>query len=186
MQGDAAGKMKAIESAQAVWLFGLPCAGKTTLAAALAGQLRAEGHLVKMLDGDVLRKGLCSDLGYGTVARGENLRRAAEVSRLFMEEGILVVAAFITLLREHRTLVRDILAPYGCLFAHLRCPVEECERRDVKGQYLRARRGEIQGFTGLDGSFEEPLPGECASVDTGGQPVEACVLQLRNMLEFYR
>jgi adenylylsulfate kinase len=166
----------------AVWLFGLPCSGKSTLATALAARQRAGQIPVKLMDGDMLRGGLCRDLGYDTAARTENLRRAAEVSRLFLDEGTMVVAAFITPLQQHRALVRNILFPQPFLFVHDRCPVDVCARRDVKGQYARARRGEIRGFTGLDGEFEPPLSSECAAVDTDGHSVEACLSAILELL----
>lgn len=168
----------------ALWLFGLPCSGKSTLAAAVARRLRLASRAVKLMDGDDLRKGLCRDLGFDAAARRENLRRAAEASRLFLDEGTTVVAAFITPFRTHRELVREILSPHPCLFVHVRCPVEVCAGRDVKGHYARAKRGEISEFTGLDGGFDVPLASERAAVvDTDRDSVEVCVETIARLME---
>ncbi len=169
--------------AAAVWLFGLPCAGKSTLAAALTARWRASGQAAKRLDGDELRAGLCRSLGFNEADRTENLRRAAEVARLFLLEALPVAAAFITPRRAHRAMVRAILAPYPCLFVFVRCHVGTCMSRDVKGLYARARRGEIMDMTGVSGGFEEPAEGESLVVDTQSYPVEACVARIEAALE---
>lgn len=171
------------KGAAAVWLFGLPCAGKSTLAAALAARWRASGRVAKLLDGDELRTGLCRGLGFNEADRTENLRRAAEVARLFLLEDLPVAAAFITPQRAHRAMVRAILAPYPCLFVFAQCDVATCMSRDVKGLYARARRGEIRDMTGVSGGFEEPAGGESVVVDTRGNPVETCVAQIEEALE---
>jgi adenylylsulfate kinase len=135
-------------SGETVWLFGLPCSGKTTLAEGLIGPSTVH------LDGDYLRNTLNSDLGFSKEDRTENLRRAAGVAQALNEQGFDVVASFITPYRSQRELIAETIEDVS--FVHVNAPVDVCEERDVKGMYERARRGEIEGFTGIDAPFEEP------------------------------
>lgn len=138
-----------------LWLFGLPCSGKTTLATALRDHLQAAGHSVVLLDGDDLRSGLCADLGFSDADRSENLRRAAHVADLLARQGHTVVCAFVTPKEHHRALVRQILGPRVSLI-HIDCPLDVCVVRDVKGLYARATAGQMQGMTGTQDAFEQP------------------------------
>lgn len=156
-----------------LWLFGLPSAGKTTLAGALATALAGRGCRVCLLDGDELRKGLCKDLGFSDEDRAENLRRAAHLALSHAELGETVICAFVTPKEKHRDVVRGILGE-RLRFIHVDCPVEICVQRDVKGLYARARRGEMQGMTGTQDSFEPP-DHATLRVPTGELPLEACV-----------
>jgi len=156
-----------------LWLFGLPSAGKTTLAGALAEELRKQGHNVCLLDGDELRKGPCQDLGFSDEDRAENLRRAAQMALAHVEQGSTVVAAFVTPKDKHRALVRDILGDKVRLI-HVDCPLEVCMERDVKGLYAKARNGELQGLTGVQDPFERPKNADLR-VPTGQLPLEKCV-----------
>ncbi|SFS97536.1 adenylyl-sulfate kinase [Halostagnicola kamekurae] len=133
---------------ETVWLFGLPCSGKTTLAEGLIGPNTVH------LDGDYLRNTLNSDLGFSKEDRTENLRRAAGIAQALNEQGFDVVASFITPYRSQRELIDEKLEDVS--FVYVNAPVEVCEDRDVKGMYERARNGEIDGFTGVDAPFEEP------------------------------
>ncbi|QLG60347.1 adenylyl-sulfate kinase [Halorarum salinum] len=135
-------------SEETIWLFGLPCSGKTTLAEGLLGPSTVH------LDGDYLRNTLNSDLGFSKEDRTENLRRAAGVAQALNEQGFDVVASFITPYRSQRDLIAETIENVS--FVYVNAPVEVCEERDVKGMYEQARNGEIEGFTGIDAPFEEP------------------------------
>ncbi len=138
-----------------LWVFGLPSSGKTTLGTALRDALRAENRPVVLLDGDELRSGLCSDLGFSDEDRSENVRRAAHIARLLAAQGNTVIAAFVTPGEHHRALVRQILGT--CLsFIHTDCPLEVCITRDVKGLYSKAAVQQMTGLTGLQEAFEPP------------------------------
>jgi adenylylsulfate kinase len=147
-----------------VWLYGLSGAGKSTLAQSLARHLAPEGIFARILDGDELRKGLNANLGYDEASRVENIRRAAEVAKLFMESGLVTIAAFICPTRQMRDAAREIVGRDDFLEVYVRAGYETCARRDVKGLYARAEKGEVKDFTGRDSAFEEPLPGSDALV----------------------
>jgi len=137
-----------------IWFYGLPCSGKTTLANALREELEQRGHRICMLDGDVLRTGLNSDLGFSDVDRCENLRRAAHVAKLVIDLGFVVIAAFVTPTQRHRALIREVLSSDDLLMVYVDCPLEVCMQRDVKGMYAKAKAGQMQNMTGLQGTFE--------------------------------
>ncbi|RYG21147.1 adenylyl-sulfate kinase [bacterium] len=136
-----------------IWLFGLSGAGKTTLAEALSLRLRTLGTSVTRLDGDDLRQGLCADLGFDAESRSENLRRAAHVARLMSDTGATVVCSFVTPFERDRERIREILGD-RLMLVHIATSLEECERRDPKGLYRRARRGDLPEFTGISSPFE--------------------------------
>lgn len=142
--------------AAVVWFTGLSGSGKTTLAHAVEAQLAMAGCRAYVLDGDNLRHGLCTDLGFSPEARAENIRRAAETARLFVDAGMIVLAAFITPYASDRARARALLPPGDFIEAWCRCPAEVCEQRDVKGLYRKARAGEIPGFTGISAPYEPP------------------------------
>ncbi len=139
-----------------VWLYGLSGSGKSTLAIALERRLHAEGLLTKILDGDNIRSGLNRNLGFSDEDRLENIRRIAEVAKLFADLGVVTLASFITPKEELRELARGIVGAEDFLEVYVHCPFEECARRDVKGLYAKASAGEVKQFTGKDSSFEEP------------------------------
>lgn len=139
-----------------LWLFGLPCSGKTTLAGALRGHFQAAGQSVILLDGDELRSGLCADLGFSDEDRRENLRRAASLAQLLARQGHRVICAFVTPKEHHRDVVRQILGTNVRLI-HIDCPLEVCMKRDVKGLYAKAANSQMTGMTGLQDTFEPPL-----------------------------
>jgi len=139
-----------------VWFTGLPCAGKTTIARLVKQLLLRRGNRVFLIDGDVMRRGLCSDLGYSMVDRAENLRRAAEVAALLADQGFIVLAAFITPTQADRDFVRKRMAAYPFIEAFVDTDLSIAEARDVKGLYRRARSGEIPDFTGVSSPFEIP------------------------------
>lgn len=141
-----------------VWLYGLSGSGKSTLANQLERHLHDEGLLVKLLDGDNVRSGLNRNLGFSDEDRLENIRRVAEVAKLFCETGIVTLAAFITPTRELRQVARKILGNDNFIEVYVKCSFETCAQRDVKGLYAKAQAGDVQLFTGKDSAFEEPEP----------------------------
>ena len=156
------------------WLFGLSGAGKSTLSEALRSELYVtlEARPL-MLDGDRLRNGLCQGLGFTDADRGENLRRAAEVARLAVESGQVVVAAFITPREEHRRMIEKIIGPEWLSLVHVDAALEVCQERDVKGLYARAAAGEVRRMTGVSASAGFDLPSRCAlRLQTGAESPE--------------
>jgi adenylylsulfate kinase len=165
-----------------IWLVGLSGAGKTTTANSLSKRLSQMGRQNYLLDGDVLRSGLCADLDFSSHGRLENLRRASEVAKLFHDAGIIVIASFITPLESHRVLVRSKF--FGSNFIEVFCSanMQICEKRDPKGLYASARMGNIANFTGVCDTFEEPKNSEVV-VDTGVVTVdEACQVIIEELL----
>lgn len=143
-----------------IWLTGLSGAGKTTVGTELERRLFQAGRHTYMLDGDILRRGLNSDLGFGPDARRENIRRAGEVAVLFADAGCIAIAAFISPYREDRERVRRSLPPGRFVEVYVNAPLEVCEKRDVKGLYAKARANQIKEFTGVSSSYEPPLQPE--------------------------
>lgn len=156
-----------------VWFTGLSGSGKSTLALAVERELSAEGYLCHIIDGDNVRSALNSDLNFSDAARKENIRRVAEVCRMFLDAGIISLATFITPREELRHLARHIIGSDDFVEIYLSTPLEECERRDVKGLYRRARCGSVVNFTGVDSPFEPPLSPQL-TIDTDGRSVEEC------------
>ncbi len=140
-----------------LWFTGLSGSGKSTLANAVEKKLFEMDYNVTVLDGDNVRHGLCSDLGFTEEDRHENLRRIGEVAKLFVESGTIVLAAFVSPYREDREQVRSRL-PHGDFYeVYCKCDLEVCEERDPKGLYKKARAGEIPNFTGISAPYEEPI-----------------------------
>jgi adenylylsulfate kinase len=144
------------QRAVAVWLFGLSGSGKTTLANALDRRLAGDGLVSFVLDGDNVRSGLNRGLGFSDDDRRENIRRVAEVSRLFVQAGVIVINAFITPRRELRELARQIIGPEDLLEVYVQASFETCAARDPKGLYAKAGTGAVASFTGRDSAFEAP------------------------------
>jgi adenylyl-sulfate kinase len=147
-----------------VWFTGLPASGKSTIAAAVERELLARGQRAYLLDGDNLRHGLNGDLGFDRAARAENVRRAAHVARLFSDAGIVALVSLVSPYAAERAKARALHEAVGIPFheVYVNTPLAECERRDPKGLYARARRGEIREFTGVDDPYEEPV---CADLE---------------------
>lgn len=165
-----------------IWLTGLSGAGKTTIATELERRLFLERHHTYLLDGDILRRGLCSDLNFSAQSRTENIRRAGEVAALFADAGCIVIAAFISPLRADRERVRRVLPSGRFIEVFVNAPLAVCEKRDVKGLYVKARAGEIKDFTGISAPYEAPLQPEIElSTDqlTAEQSVEKILAYLR-------
>jgi adenylyl-sulfate kinase len=160
-----------------IWLTGLSGAGKTTIATELERQLFEAGQHTYLLDGDILRRGLCSDLGFGPEARRENIRRAGEVAALFAEAGCIAIAAFISPYREDRDRVRRTLPPGRFVEVYVNAPLAICEKRDVKGLYAKARAGTLKEFTGVSSPYEPPLHPE-VEIHTDELSVEQSVAEI--------
>lgn len=165
-----------------LWLTGLSGSGKSTIAVAAEAALREQGALTYILDGDNIRQGLNSNLGFSPEDRTENIRRIGEVAKLFTDAGIIVLTAFISPYREDRDQVRDIMAEGDFLEVYVSADVETCEKRDVKGLYAKARAGEIPNFTGISAPYEAPEKPELV-VDSAAQSVEESVAQVLGFLQ---
>jgi len=149
-------EMRLRQKARVIWFAGLSGAGKTTLAKRLEEELFARNFMVQILDGDNIRSGINSNLSFSEDDRRENIRRIAEVSKLFLNCGIIAINSFISPTREVRHLAMDIIGKENFLEVYINAPLAVCEKRDVKGLYARARKGEIKDFTGIGAPFEVP------------------------------
>ena len=140
-----------------IWFTGLSGSGKSTIAIALERELHKRGLLCRILDGDNIRSGINNNLGFSETDRVENIRRIAEIGKLFADTGIITIAAFISPNEDIREMAADIIGRDQFMEVYISTPLSECEKRDVKGLYAKARKGEIQNFTGVSAPFEAPL-----------------------------
>jgi adenylylsulfate kinase len=163
-----------------LWLTGLPCSGKTTLAKRLKEELDNRGYKAVRLDGDDVRNKLNADLGFSPEDRKENLRRIAHIAKLFNENGNIVIASFVSPRNEFRDMIKELVGNFK--LCYVKCSVEACEKRDVKGMYAKARKGEIKDFTGISAPFEEPENSDIV-VDTEAMDVESCVKHILETLK---
>lgn len=157
-----------------LWMTGLSGSGKSTLAIALERELQRRGILCRILDGDNIRSGINNNLGFSPADRRENIRRIAEVARLFVDTGIVTIAAFISPSEELRRMAAGIVGEEDFVEIYVSTPLSVCEERDVKGLYAKARRGEISEFTGISAPFEAPQS-PALSIDTSARPLGDCV-----------
>ena len=164
-----------------VWFTGLSGSGKSTLALALERELSARGILCKVLDGDNIRSGINSNLGFSAEDRRENIRRIAEVARLFVDLGVVTIASFISPERSMREMAAEIIGREDFKEIYVSTSIAECEHRDVKGLYARARRGEIKDFTGVSAPYEPPVAPALA-IDTAGKTVEESVNEILSLV----
>ena len=164
-----------------VWFTGLSGSGKSTIAIALERELHKRGLLCRILDGDNIRSGINSNLGFSAEDRVENIRRIAEVSKLFIDTGVITIAAFISPNNELREMASTIIGKDNFLEIYVNTPIEECERRDVKGLYAKARKGEIKDFTGVSAPFEAPEH-PALSLDTSVLSLEESVNKLLELI----
>jgi adenylylsulfate kinase len=169
------------QQGKVIWFTGLSGSGKSTLALQLEHQLWQSGFVAQLLDGDNLRAGLNSDLGFSAADRTENIRRAAEVSRLFLNSGIITINSFISPTHQLRTLAKNIIGPEDFIEVFVDTPLDICEARDVKGLYKKARAGEIAGFTGISDAYEIPEAPDIR-VLTENKPVADGVQHIMNYL----
>ena len=165
-----------------IWLTGLSGSGKSTIAVAAEKALNERGRLTYILDGDNIRHGLNTNLGFSPEVRTDYICRIGEVSRLFTDAGIIVFTSFISPYRADRDAVREIMGDGDFIEVWVRASVETCEGRDTKGLYKKARAGEIPEFTGISAPYEEPLEAELI-LDTNGQSVDQSVAELVAYLE---
>jgi bifunctional enzyme CysN/CysC len=171
-----------LQRAQCIWLTGLSGSGKTTIANILEKRLHAEGRHTYLLDGDNLRHGLNRDLGFTEGDRVENVRRVAEVARLMVDAGLVVIVSLISPFRADRDMARNLFEPDEFVEVFVDTPLEECERRDVKGLYAKARRGELKNFTGIDSPYQPPQTPQVHLMNVGRSP-EECVSVLVRQLQ---
>lgn len=164
-----------------VWFTGLSGSGKSTVALGVERELHRQGILCRILDGDNIRTGINNNLGFSAEDRRENIRRIAEVGKLFVQTGIVTLACFVSPTNDIRQLARDIIGSDDFLEVYVSTPIEECERRDVKGLYARARRGEVKDFTGISAPFEAPLY-PSLSIDTSRLSLEDCVQKVVQLI----
>jgi adenylylsulfate kinase len=165
-----------------LWFTGLSGSGKSTIASAVEQKLFELGHHTYLLDGDNVRHGLNKDLGFSDQARTENIRRIGELAKLMADAGLLVLTAFISPFRADREIVRDLVQSHEFIEIYMNTSLEECERRDPKGLYKKARKGEITNFTGVDSSYETPEHPEVI-IDTVNLSIEACASQVVSYLK---
>lgn len=164
-----------------IWFTGLSGSGKSTIAIALERELHKRGLLCRILDGDNIRSGINNNLGFTEADRIENIRRIAEISKLFVDTGIITIAAFISPSNDIREMAANIIGKDDFLEVYVSTPIEECERRDVKGLYAKARRGEIKNFTGISAPFEAPAH-PALTLDTSALSLEESVNKLLELI----
>ncbi|GAB1533061.1 MULTISPECIES: adenylyl-sulfate kinase [Brevibacillus] len=165
-----------------LWFTGLSGAGKSSLANAVEHELHQRGLASYVLDGDNIRHGLNRGLGFGAEDRQENIRRIGEVAKLFVDAGVITLTAFISPYREDRELARNLVEAGEFIEVYVKCSLDECERRDVKGLYRKARSGEIGQFTGISAPYEEPLQAELV-IESDKQTIEESVQIVLTYLE---
>ncbi len=164
-----------------IWFTGLSGSGKSTLAIALERELQNRGLLCRILDGDNIRSGINNNLGFTAEDRVENIRRIAEIGKLFVDTGVITIAAFISPNNELREMASNIIGKENFVEVYISTPIEECEKRDVKGLYAKARRGEIKNFTGISAPFEAPEDA-ALSIDTSKHSVKESVDMLLDLI----
>ncbi len=165
-----------------LWFTGLSGAGKSTIAHAVEEQLHQRGCRTFVFDGDNVRHGLCSNLGFSREDRCENIRRIGEMTKLFVDAGVIALTAFISPFKADRERVRSLLSDRDFIEIYCRCPLEVCESRDVKGMYKKARAGEIKEFTGISSPYQEPEKPELI-LNTADNSVETCVNLIMKLLK---
>jgi adenylylsulfate kinase len=170
------------QHAKVIWLTGLSGSGKTTLAIALERELYNEGKLVYVLDGDNVRTGINNNLGFSEEDRKENIRRIAEVAKLFAQAGVITICCFVSPTIEIRALARNIIGENDFLEVYVNASLESCEKRDVKGLYAKARSGELKDFTGIHQPFEAPV-NPWIEIKTDTQTLEQSIAQLTEAVQ---
>lgn len=163
-----------------VWFTGLPCCGKTTIADRVAFILKQRGYQVERLDGDIVRQGLTNDLGFSKKDRDENIRRVTFVAKMLTRNNIIVLATFVSPYREQRRNARKLIGSF--VEVYVRCPLEVCKKRDVKGMYQKAIEGKLLHFTGVDDPYEEPEHPELV-IDSYKETIEESVLKVMKKLK---
>ena len=175
-------KKSMMQEPHLIWLTGLSGSGKTTLALRLEQFFFCKGFKVFVLDGDNVRTGLCKDLGFSEEDRKENLRRVGEVARLMLEAGLIVISAFISPSKEDRMAIRTIVGEERFIEVFVNCTVEECEKRDVKGLYAKARKGIIPNFTGVSAPYDQPVLPD-VEVRTADETIDESAQKIIDLVE---
>ena len=165
-----------------IWFTGLPCSGKTTIALSLKRLLQSKGCQTIFLDGDILRNGLNSDLSFSESDREENLRRVAHISKVLIDQGIIVIASFVSPYNKQRNKIRNTVGDKKLFEIFVNTPLEECIKRDVKGMYAKAIRGDIKNFTGIDDPYQKPK-NPFMEIDTMNNNIEECTLNIFEKLK---
>lgn len=179
-RGDKERQLK--QRAKVIWLTGLSGSGKTTIAVGLEQALHAAGHFTQVLDGDNIRSGINANLGFSEADRTENIRRIAEIAKLFLNSGIITICCFVSPAKAMRELARTIAGEADFIEVYVNASLETCEQRDVKGLYAKARRGEIKDFTGIDSPFEVP-ENPAITLHTGTQTSSESIAQLLQYIQ---
>jgi len=169
------------QKGRVIWLTGLPCSGKSTLATNLEVALYEKGKLSYVLDGDVLRSGINKNLGFSDKDRKENIRRVAEIAKIMLDAGIIVICSFVSPTNDIRQLARSIVGDEDFLEIYVEASIETCEHRDIKGLYSMARQGKIVDFTGVNAPFEMPIRA-AALINTEKYTIHDCVVQLLTLM----
>lgn len=169
------------QNSRALWLTGLSGSGKSTIAQHLERKLYNEGFFAQVLDGDNIRSGINSDLGFGAADRSENIRRIAEIAHLYTNSGIITINSFISPTLAIRQMAKEIIGEDNFIEVFINTPLEICEARDVKGLYKKARAGEIKQFTGIDAPYEAPIQADL-EVKTANQTIEESVAVIYDYL----
>ena len=169
------------QNAKVFWMTGLSGSGKSTIGTAVEKELYAKGYLTQLLDGDNVRTGINNNLGFSTADRMENIRRIAEVSKLFLSCGVITINTFVSPTNEIRELAKTIIGSKDFIEIYVNCPLEICEERDVKGLYKKARNGEIKDFTGITTPFEAPVNADL-EIRTDKEPAEESVQKVLNYI----
>lgn len=169
------------QRSRVIWMTGLSGSGKSTLAVALERYLHSKGKLCFVLDGDNVRAGINNNLGFSETDRKENIRRIAEVAKLFLDAGVIVICCFVSPVNELRRLAESIIGKEDFIEVYVSASLEACEKRDVKGLYAKARKGELKDFTGIDAPFEIPDHPDLV-IHTDRQTVEESLNELTNYI----
>jgi adenylylsulfate kinase len=169
------------QKAKVLWFTGLSGSGKSTIAQGVEKKLFSEGYFIQVLDGDNTRTGINKNLGFSLEDRKENIRRISEVSKLFLEAGVICLNSFVSPTLEIRALAKEIIGPEDFLEIYVNTPLHICEQRDVKGLYAKARAGEIKGFTGIDSPFEAPQASDLELL-TENQSIDESVAEVFNFV----
>jgi len=169
------------QRSKVIWMTGLSGAGKTTLAKYLEEELFNRGYLTQVLDGDNIRSGVNSNLSFSEADRFENIRRIAEISKLFLDCGIIIINCFISPTEEIRNMAKKIIGRENFIEVFVNASFEVCETRDIKGLYFKARRGEIKDFTGIDSPFEKPVKPDI-EIKSDQLSIEESIIQLLNFI----
>ena len=169
------------QNAKVLWLTGLSGSGKSTIAIALEQKMYNNHFFTKLLDGDNIRVGINNNLGFSEEDRNENIRRIAEISKLFVQDGIITINSFVSPTEEIRNLAKNIIGENDFIEIYIKASLEICEKRDVKGLYAKARKGEIKDFTGISAPFDEPINPDI-TINTGELTIEKSVEKIWNYI----